>query len=51
MKPLLEVICKNRRLQSLNLSWNNIQDAKASDKEKELILNHIGKVIKHNKSM
>lgn len=49
MKPLLEILKKNRRLTSLNLAWNNIMDVYAEDEEDVIVM--LGKIIKHSRTM
>lgn len=48
MKPLLEVLSKNRRISYLNISWNNIIDRDATEEEQEAVLKMVGKMIKFN---
>ena len=51
MKRLLEVICLNKRLQFINLSWNHLCDRKYSEKEQQEIVMLLGSAIKHNKEL
>ena len=45
------MIYKNKKLQSLNLSWNNILDADPTEKRIDHVLLFLGKIIKQNKNM
>ena len=57
MKPLLDVLAKNRRLTNLNLAWNNIMDlgekrGRVNEKiDEEEIQELLGKLIKHSKTL
>ena len=58
MRPLLEILKDNRRLKSLNLAWNNIMEAKASDESQKIpdsqtriVINMLGKIIKHSRTL
>ena len=56
MRPLLEILKKNRRLTDLNLAWNNIMKAKTDDNEgpdkesRETIVT-LGKLVKHSNTL
>ena len=56
MRPLIEILSKNRRLTNLSLAWNNIMEVgKEDDPEYEETVAEInwllGKIIKHSKTM
>lgn len=56
MRPLVEILSKNRRLTNLSLAWNNIMEVgKEDDPEFEETVAEInwllGKIIKHSKTM
>lgn len=51
MKKLLEIISASRRLQYINLSWNNLCDSKFTDKEQLEICGLLGQAIKRNKQL
>lgn len=48
MRPLLEVMSKNRRVEHLNLSWNNVVDRQASQEDQDEVLLLLGKIIKYS---
>ena len=56
MRPLLEILQKNRRLTNLSLAWNNIMEgANGEDPNYEWHVEEVnsmlGKIIKHSKTM
>mmetsp|Transcript_3421 Transcript_3421/g.4526 ORF Transcript_3421/g.4526 Transcript_3421/m.4526 type:complete len:158 (-) Transcript_3421:2258-2731(-) len=56
MKPLLDILKKNRRLTNLNLAWNNIMEVKVEDEEgpnhhTRDVIAMLGKIIKHSRTM
>ena len=50
-KSLLCVLSENKRLQFLNLSWNNITNSEAPQADQQLVLQCIGNIIKRNKNI
>ena len=50
-KSLLTVMAENRRLQFINLAWNNITNSEASEEDQNTVLTLIGTIIKRNKNI
>ena len=51
LKGMLKVLSMNRKLQNLNLSWNNISDSQATEDDMIFVGKMIGKIIKHSRTM
>ena len=51
IRPLLEVMSKSRKIEHLNLSWNNLVDRTADEEDQEYVLLLLGKMIKYNQKI
>jgi Ran GTPase-activating protein (RanGAP) involved in mRNA processing and transport len=50
-KGFLETLSTNRRLQYINLAWNNLSDVQATPEDQKAMLHSLGQMIKHNKNL
>ena len=51
MKRVLEAVCSNKKLQYINLSWNNLVDERYTEKEQNEIQSILAVALKRNKEL